>query len=198
MCTLCIYTHHSLKKVSQFVAPKQLSIHDEILHKEADYAVKRLLASSNGPPTAVFNALHQSTLNVTLMLGFNYRIEDPEDPFLAKIFDLITISIDSNEHLYDRRAFFPITMTLVDWWKQTYKKLVRVGKEIRPMVLQELARHGSDSDRECLFQVVDAIRDGKDIDDEAVRSLCCKYYRKKLSFIHRYHQVLIHMHDFIT
>lgn len=156
------------------MSTKQLGIHDDILHKEADYAVKRLLLSSNGPPTAVFNALHQSTLNVTLMLAYNYRIEDPEDPFLAKIFELITISIENNDHINDHRAFLPFTMSIVDWWKQKYKQLVRIGTELRPTVLQQLASHGLKSDRECLTKVLDAIRDGKDIDDETVRSLCCK------------------------
>ncbi|KAI7881896.1 cytochrome P450 [Lichtheimia hyalospora FSU 10163] len=158
--------------LSQYVSPKQLSAHDDILHKEADYTVKQLLASSNKPPLAIFNLLHQSTLNVTLMLAFNYRIEDPEDPLLAKLLDLITISVDNNESLYDPHAFMPFIMGIVDWWKQTQKNLIRMSTEMRPAVIERLIRHGLESDSECLAKTVYAIRDGEDIDDEAVGSIC--------------------------
>ena len=182
-----------LLKVSQYVSPKQLSVHDDILHKEADYAVKQLLSSSNKPPLAIFNLMHQSTLNVTLMLAFNYRIEDPEDPFLAKILDLITKSIENNESLYDLRAFMPFIMGIVDWWKQTHKDLIRTRTETHAAVLERLVRHGLESDSECLAKVVFAVRDGEDIDDEAVGSICCKC---STNCIHA-DELLIHDHELV-
>lgn len=160
--------------VTQYMSSKSLSNHlDDILDKEADCVVDRLL--SNDEPVSVLKEIQWSALNVNLMLGFGYRIDHPEDPFFEQLIDLITVSVQHADPTFDRREFLPFIMGLVDWWHQKSKKLAWYMTQVRAPIMQKLIRHGLDGDTECLAKKLHAMKDGKDVDDETVISTCCKH-----------------------
>ncbi|CDS04181.1 hypothetical protein LRAMOSA07136 [Lichtheimia ramosa] len=156
---------------TQYMSSKSLSNHlDDILDKEADCVVDRLL--SNDEPVSVLKEIQWSALNVNLMLGFGYRIDHPEDPFFEQLIDLITVSVQHADPTFDRREFLPFIMGLVDWWHQKSKKLAWYMTQVRAPIMQKLICHGLDGDTECLAKKLHAMKDGKDVDDETVISTC--------------------------
>ena len=158
--------------VTQYMSTKNESNNlDAILNKEANCVVDRLL--SNEEPVSVFKEMQWSSLNANLMLGFGYRIEDPDDPFFEQLMVLITVSIQHADPTFDRREFLPFIMGIIEWWNQKSKKLAWYMATVRAPIMNKLIRHGVEGDKECLAKKLHAMKDGKDVDDETVTSTCC-------------------------
>ncbi|CDH49792.1 cytochrome p450 [Lichtheimia corymbifera JMRC:FSU:9682] len=156
----------------QYLSTKSESNHlDDIISKEADCLVDRLL-SNKEQAVGVLKEIQWSALNVNLMLGFGYRIDNPEDPFFDELIDLINMSVQNADPTFDRREFLPLIMGIFDWWHQTSKKFAWYMTKVRAPIMQKLIHHGLQSDTDCMAKKIHAMKDGMDVDDETVISSC--------------------------
>lgn len=144
-----------------------------ILEMESDCVVNRLISFDE--PVGVLRHLKYFTMNVVLTLGFDQRIEHPDDPFLDTMLQLIETSMQHADPFFDRRAFLPLIMGFIDWCTGTEKKLTRLMEEVRDPILQQLIRDGINSDQECLVKKLNDMKD-EDVNDKAIIGACCESF----------------------
>lgn len=145
-----------------------------ILEKESDCVVNRLISFGDKPMgVGVLRHLKLFTMNVILTLGFDQRIEHPDDPLFNTILRLIETSIQHADPFFDRRAFLPVIMGIIDWCTGTEKKLTRLMEQVRDPILQQLIRDGIDSGKECLAKKLNDMKD-EDVNDKAIIGAMCE------------------------
>ncbi|KAI7881898.1 cytochrome P450 [Lichtheimia hyalospora FSU 10163] len=153
-----------------YLSPKHLDTCVDILELESDCVLNRLI-SFDEQPVGVLRHLKLFTMNIALTLGFAQRIEHPDDPMFDTFMQLIETSIQHADPLFDRRAFLPLIMGLVDWCAGTEKKLTRLMEQVRDPLLQQLIQDGIKSDQACLVKKLDTMRDD-DVNDKAIIGTC--------------------------
>lgn len=159
--------------VIQYLSPKHLEASMEIIEIESDYVVNRLISSDE--LKGVLRHLKHFTMNVVLTLGFGHRIEHPDDSFFDTWLRLIETSMQHADPFYDRRAFLPFIMGVIDWCTGTEKKLTHLMTQVRDPMLQQLIQDGVNSDKECLVKKLNDMKD-EDVNEKAIIGACCKFY----------------------
>ncbi|CAO3645241.1 unnamed protein product [Cunninghamella blakesleeana] len=153
--------------VSTFLAPQKVDAFADLIVKEADYSIKRLLEQSKN--VGQFNPMdcfYYGSLSVILGVGFGINVS-PDDPLFKKIVYIVNECSVLAGAPNDISGFLPILSFLDVIFKKEHH-LKHVIDNVRDPVYKSLFKEALKSDKDSFYKQFCALKDKYELDEEDI------------------------------